>query len=102
MDQGDFNPHLKAWVRPHPSQSAVRGSIDTPGAIANIVWQTRSHVPTEYENRLGDALEAIFEAGATELDDVVRQLNDRGLLTVDGIPWTTQSFADEMHRLATR
>lgn len=96
----DHNPYRKPWVQPHPNRVAGKGTIDRPGQVENIVWQTRTNAPTEFENQLGDALEKVFEAGATELEDVVRKLNDIGCRTVDGKAWTTQSFTDEMKRLA--
>jgi len=95
----DFNPYLKPWLEPRPNEEAGKGEIERPSEIRNIVWQTRSAAPTEYENRLGDALETVFESGAVELPDVVAGLNALGVRTPDGRPWTPESFQVELKRL---
>jgi hypothetical protein len=95
----NFNPYLKPWLEPRPSQDAGKGEIERPAEIQNIVWQTRSAPPTEYENRLGDALETVFESGAVELPDVIAALNGLGVRAPDGKPWTPESFQVEMKRL---
>ena len=51
---------------------------------------------------LGDALEQAFTAGAETLDDVVARLNEQGMLTSDGLPWTLETFQAEMSRLAAK
>lgn len=98
----DHNPHLKPWMRPHPNRVAGKGVIERPGQVDNIVWQTRSVAPTEYENQLGDALEQVFESGAEALPDVVAKLNEIGFRSADGRPWTEALFQEEMKRLAAK
>lgn len=95
----DYNPYLKPWLAPRPNEEAGTGEIEKPHLIRNLVWQTRSAPPTEYENRLGDALESVFESGAIELPDVVAGLNALGVLAADGKPWTPEGFSAEMKRL---
>ncbi len=95
----DYNPYLKPWQPPTPNARAGEGEIERPGQIANIVWQTRAAPPSEYENRLGDALEQVFESGAVELADVVAGLNKLGFRSSDGRPWTEATFEAEMERL---
>ncbi len=63
------------------------------------MWQTRVAVPTAYEDALGDALEAAFEAGAKSPEDIVRSFNQAGLLGADGQAWTEERFLAEMRRL---
>ncbi len=58
--------------------------------------QTRLHEPTDYELALSAALEAAFSDGVTELADLVRSLNDRGVRDRNGNAWTEDSFAAEM------
>ena len=70
--------------------------IEKPGAFPNIVWQTRSALPTDYENRLGDALVACFEEGIEELGPLVSRLNEMGVHAPDGTPWTEDAFEREM------
>ncbi|MSQ72534.1 MAG: hypothetical protein EXR27_14775 [Betaproteobacteria bacterium] len=98
----NHNPHLKPWRQPQPARVAGKGAIETPGEVANIVWQTRSAEPTEYENQLGDALEAVFESGVATLPDVVAKLNDLGMFAPDGSRWSEDSFQIEIKRLAAK
>lgn len=98
----DHNPYLKPWRRPQPNFTAGKGTIEKPGEFPNIIWQTRSAPPSEYENQLGDALEKAFTAGAETLDEVVARLNEQGMLTSDGLPWTPETFRAEMSRLAAK
>jgi len=92
----NFNPFLKPWQAPQPNNVAGKGAIEQPGQVANIVWQTRPAEPTQYENDLGDALEKVFDSGATELEDVAAGLNRIGFRTPDGAAWTAERFAAEM------
>jgi len=95
----DHNPFLKPWCRPEPNDAAGQGSIEVPAEVENIVWQTRPAPPTEYENRLGDALVACFEEGIEELSPLVMRLNELGVLAPDGSLWTEDSFEREIARL---
>jgi hypothetical protein len=54
--------------------------------------QARRRPPTDYENMLGDALEAAFAAGAWELDQLVARLNADAIRMPDGSEFTVQSF----------
>ncbi|MGQ9370465.1 recombinase-like helix-turn-helix domain-containing protein [Azospirillum sp. ST 5-10] len=95
----DHNPYLAPWRMPAPNTAAGKGVIERPGAVANIVWQTRPAAPTPYESDLADALIACFEAGAEDLPALVDGLNARGLRTPDHRPWTVESFEREIARL---
>lgn len=95
----DYNPMLKPWIRPQPTEDGGKGQIERPGEVVNIVWQTRSASPTEYENQLGDALVACFAGGVTEIGPLVAGLNTMGVLAPNGLPWTEESFEREMARL---
>jgi hypothetical protein len=72
--------------------------IEKPDEVENLAWQTRRADPTEYENRLGDALEQVFAAGAEDLAAVIRGLNDLGCLAPDGKPWTEETFKSWMSK----
>ncbi|MGU7778811.1 recombinase-like helix-turn-helix domain-containing protein [Burkholderia sp. PU8-34] len=96
----NFNPFLKPWVAPQPNNVAGKGQIEIPGQVENRIWQNRKAEPTQYENDLGDALERVFETGATELDDVVAGLNRIGFRTPDGALWTAERFCAEVAALA--
>lgn len=87
-----------------PAPVPQRGAIDAPGRAVgnleeNIIWQTRDHAATEYENRLGDALESAFEAGADSAEAMASHLNGAGVHAPDGTPWTAASFESVMREL---
>lgn len=86
----EYNPFLT-------KSSATRGRVETR---ENIPWQTRAAAPTEYENRLGDALVEIFGSGVDALPDIVRRLNEKPIPDPAGQPWTEASFQAEMKKLA--
>jgi hypothetical protein len=54
--------------------------------------QAQRRAPTDYENLLGDALEAAFAGGARELGELVSRLNADGIRTPDGREWTAANF----------
>ncbi|MCW5771494.1 MAG: hypothetical protein KIT16_07670 [Rhodospirillaceae bacterium] len=68
-------------------------------ALYQACWQIGDGKPTDYETRLGDALEAAFAAGHRELASVVAALNAAGVTTADGSAWTEAQFEREMQRL---
>lgn len=98
----DLNPYLARLRAAAPAEANAKGAIERPGETPNIPWQTRAALPTEYENRLGDALERVFESGATELAEIAARLNDLGCLAPDDQPWTAERFAAAMRTLAAR
>jgi hypothetical protein len=95
----DHNPHLRPWLTPTPNNVAGKGKIEVPGQMRNIVWQNRAAAPTDYENALGDALEAVFEQGAQTAEQVAEGLNGIGFRTPDGDAWTAAVFEAEIARL---
>jgi len=99
MDDVAYNPNLAPWEKAVPNNVAGKGCIEQPGKVANLVWQTRAAAPTAYENALGDALQAAFDAGAESPEDIVRAFNTAGLLCADGERWTEERFLAEMRRL---
>jgi hypothetical protein len=107
QDSTGHNPFLAGQVKPsnvHAEAVPGRGSIDAPARAVgnlseNIVWQTRDHTPTAYENRLGDALEAAFESGADSPEEMAAHLNGAGMPAPDGAPWTAASFEAVMREL---
>jgi hypothetical protein len=62
--------------------------------------QARRRAPTDYENRLGDALEAAFADGVHDLPALVARLNARGVLAPDGAAWTEARFEQVMKEFA--
>ncbi len=99
----DFNPHLDAQEASSSKlvaeSGASKGRIEQAGHGANLPWQTRMRPPTSYENVLGDALEHVFEGGATNLEEVVAALNASSLKTPEGASWTAQNYETTLARL---
>lgn len=52
-----------------------------------------------YEERLGDALETVLRRGADDLAALSAGLNELGIRSPDGAPWTADSLATELRRL---
>ncbi|MEM7442200.1 MAG: recombinase-like helix-turn-helix domain-containing protein [Pseudomonadota bacterium] len=95
----DHNPFLKSWEVPTPNKAAGKGSVEIPSQAENIVWQTRAAPPSAYENALGDAIETAFGEGHYELEPLVARINELGVKSPEGTPWTEQRFCAEMARL---
>ncbi len=69
----------------------------------DMVWQQRrGRAPSDHENAMGEALEGIFEQGIEDLDGIVERLNELGVASDDGAPWTTESFQDEIAKLGVK
>lgn len=67
---------------------------------ANVRWQTRTAAePGAYALELAESLEAVFEAGAEEIEDIVARLNERGPPPEGAERWTPAVFEAEMVRL---
>ena len=106
----DFNPHLRFAMEAKAAAGQLDSKADGPNkgseqsierydAPALIRWQTRPALPTDYENALGDALEALFTNEIYELDAIIAGLNESGPADPDGNPWTEASFQAIMKRL---
>lgn len=61
--------------------------------------QTHSTDPTEWEDRLADAIEAAFAAGSWDLSALVSSVKEEGVTDLDGHPWTIETFRTELDRL---
>ncbi|MFC5606851.1 recombinase-like helix-turn-helix domain-containing protein [Variovorax soli] len=64
--------------------------------------QARKRTPTTYEDLLGDAIERAFAAGAHDLSALVQSLNDSGLASPSGKPWTEEIYRQEIAGLANQ
>ena len=83
------------------AQEAGKGKIEVPSNIENVAWQTRGEAPSDYEAQLADALENIFGRDIAALPEIVAALNECKVFTLDGTPWTEDSFQTEIKRLGT-
>lgn len=61
--------------------------------------QARTRPPTEFENALGDAIEAAYAAGIHDLDGLVDYLRASGPDPRDGGSWTVPRFTELMKEL---
>ncbi|MBT2326355.1 hypothetical protein J7E62_28940 [Variovorax paradoxus] len=62
--------------------------------------QARERTPTTYEDLLGDAIERAFADGVQDLAGLVERLNDSGLASPGGQPWTEDNYRQAMAKLA--
>ncbi|WP_336791995.1 recombinase-like helix-turn-helix domain-containing protein [Gordonia malaquae] len=62
--------------------------------------QARVTDPTPYESRLAKAIEQVFGDGGHTLEALVEGLNQIGIISPDGTPWSQESFQVEIARLA--
>ncbi len=90
----EFNTRAAA-----PAEAGSKGRVEPVAGEPNLPWQTRLRPPTSYENTLGDALEHVFEGGATNLEEVVAALNASTVKNPDGMKWTAQGYEDALARL---
>lgn len=91
------NPFLAA-DRHQDSKGGDR-TIELPGSVRNIVLQTRGGPLTPFEDRLADALMAVFDGGAEDLGAVVAALNAHPCPDANGQAWTEASLAACLHEL---
>lgn len=96
----EWNENLTPWREQAPSNKGGKGSVETYDRMENVVWQTRSAPPTDYENTLGDALEDIMSDGTHDLAGIVAGLAQRRIKAQDGSEFTEESFKEELKRLA--
>ena len=96
----DRNPYLSPDDMSQVDVQTGRGYIETPGdTFYNMVWQTRSVEPDEYQIQLCNALESIFDQGKYDLQQIVKALQQSTVKLPDGKQWTEETFIAEMHRL---
>ena len=91
----DFNP----WLAEQRSNKGNPSNIERPDAPILYRWQTRSRVPSAYEEQLADALTVIFAEDIYELAGIVDALNSANVADPDGAPWTAESFPLAMKQL---
>jgi hypothetical protein len=56
-------------------------------------------VEKAYRDALADGLERVLERGAETLADILKTLNEMGVTTMSGTPWTDETLAAELDRL---
>ena len=61
--------------------------------------QAQTATATDFEDRLGDAIEAAYAAGINDLDGVVAHIEAHGPPPPAGGSWTTEGFTTLMAEL---
>lgn len=61
--------------------------------------QAQTAPPTDFENQLGDSIEAAYAAGIHDLDGLVAHLVQQGPPDPAGTTWTAESFTTLMAKL---
>ncbi len=62
--------------------------------------QSSSRPSTDFEDRLGYAIEAAYADGVHDLDGLVARLTQSGPATPDGAPWSAETFSSLLAELA--
>ena len=88
----NFNPALPESRQFTPPAEGGNGNIHKPGDYHNLIWQTRSRVPENWELQLISTLETLFEQGAESLSQLVNGLNALKMHDQQGEPWSEASF----------
>lgn len=96
----EWNENLTPRREKKPSNKGGQGSIESLDKIENIIWQSRSAAPSEYENALGDALEDVMADGTHDIEGIVAGLSTRRVKAQDGSEFTVESFKEQLRRLA--
>jgi len=99
-DPGAFNPHL---APPDDGSDPTKGgaeSIERPGGLPNIVWQTRPAPLTAFEDAMAERLMAAFDHGAEDLPALADHLNAEGPAHPDGAAWDADRVAAMLAQLA--
>jgi hypothetical protein len=92
----DSNPWLTDAANDSKGGAAA---IEHPHRVENIAWQTRPAAPTQTENALADALQAIFAERIYDLPRIVARLAS-AVPPPDGEPrWTEALLRAELQRL---
>ena len=89
----NWNPYLSTGDTPQTDGQAGKGYIETPGdTFFNMVWQTRSNEPDEYEMQLCNTLGSIFAQGKYSLEQIVEALQKSNVKLPGGKGWSEESI----------
>lgn len=94
-----YNEKLARWIYSTPSSEAGINNIQIPGQVEHLVWQNRYKKPSPYEQDFVQHLLQAFTNDVTEINDLVKTLNQQGFRDESGELWTVEHFSTEMQRL---
>ena len=98
---GELTLGCNPWLAEPAGNKGDARTVEDFGDPLLIRWQHRARPPSEEENRLADALGAIFGDEVHDLPGIAARLNAAGVANPGGGPWTGEAFADAMRALAT-
>lgn len=75
--------------------------MKSPYTGYNETFQTRIAPPTDYENKLGDALEDAFKRKIHDLDGIVKIIEEHAVPAPHGAAWSAAFLTAELARLGT-
>lgn len=75
--------------------------MKTPYVGYNETFQTRAAPPSDYENKLGDALEEAFKRKIHDLDGIIKVIEEQAVPNPQGASWSVASLTAELARLGT-
>ena len=91
----DHNP----WLATPRANKGDADTVEDPRRPELLRWQTRPRPPTAWEERLADALAAIFADEVHDLPGIVARLDDAGVPAPGGGRWTEAGFEAAMREL---
>ncbi len=94
----EYNP----WLAAPRGRKGDAETVEDFGEPLLIRWQHRARPPSEHEDRMADALAAIFGDEVYDLSGIAAGLNAAGVANPGGGPWTGEAFAAAMRTLAAR
>ena len=92
-----YNP----WLAEPRGNKGDTETLEDLGSPLLLRWQHRARPPSEHEDRLADALTAIFGDEVYDLPGIATQLNEAGVANPGSGPWTEDAFAAAMRELAS-
>ena len=92
-----YNP----WLAEPAGNKGDARTVEDFGDPLLIRWQHRARPPSEDEDRLADALTAIFGDEVHDLPGIAARLNAAGVPNPGGGPWTGEAFSAAVRGLAS-
>jgi len=79
-------PQYNSDLQRH-ERGRLHGSYEKYDAIDNVIQQTRSAAPSDFEAALALQIENAFVTGVSSLEQLVTHLNRNGSCSPSGAPW---------------
>ena len=92
-----YNP----WLAEPRGNKGDAQTLEDLGSPLLLRWQHRARPPSEHEDRLADALTAMFGDEVYDLPGIAARLNGAGVANPGSGPWTEDAVAAAMCELAS-